>query len=490
MKWLKFLIAALVVTAGVVASTHTLDNDSWYVLAEGREIVENGVYYEDQLSMHEGLAVTVQNYGFAVIFYGIYSVFGSIGIYIGVLILNLILCYLIYKICMLLSNKNVNLSLLIAVLTDLILGHWYVVTRAQVVSYCVLMLVIYLLELYVKTDKTKYLWWIPFLSVLQINLHASVWPMMLLVMLVYIIDAFKSKKLHLQGYRKRPLFITLIVSLLVGFLNPYGLRMMTFIFTSYGVSEAHDFILELHPFSLGNNYCILLYTTIVATMMLCIFGKKQNVRMRWLLLIFGFLALGINTIKGMSYLILVLLFPLAAVYKDVSIEKWSSRKARWMFASWSGILAAVLIVIIPMVIIPKQIDGPSKETISAINELDANIGEANKKSLKIYTCFDQGGFLEYRGYKPYIDPRMEVFLKVNNGKEDIFKEYYDFTEKKIKTEDFLKKYDFDYLIVEEYEDYLYDYDGSDYELMYETKDEEDKKKDVESGVRIYKKLEM
>ena len=161
MRWLKFLIAVLVVTAGVMVCNNSLDNDSWYVLAEGREIVENGIYYEDQLSMHEGLEVTVQNYGFAVIFYLIYSAFGPVGIYIGMLILNLVLCYLIYEICMLLSNKNINLSLIITILTDLLLARWFIATRAQLVSYCAIMLVIYLLELYIKTDKTKYLWWIP-----------------------------------------------------------------------------------------------------------------------------------------------------------------------------------------------------------------------------------------------------------------------------------------------------------------------------------------
>ena len=485
MKWLKFLIAALVVTAGVMVCNNALDNDSWGVLAEGREIVENGIYYEDQLSIHEGLEVTVQNYGFAVIFYLIYSVFGPVGIYAGMLILNLILCYLIYKICMLLSNKNVNLSLMIMVLTDLLLGYCFVVTRAQMVSYCAIMLVIYLLELYIKTDKTKYLWWVPLISLVEINMHASIWPMIFAVLLVYIIDGIKFKKLHLAGYRKKPLIITFLASFLVGFLNPYGFKMMTLMFSSYGVPEAREIINELYPFYLANVYCILLYGTIVVAMVLYIFGKKQNIRMRWSLLIFGFLALGINTSKAMSYVILVLLFPLAAVYKDVLINNWGSRKIRWMAASWCGILAAVLIVTVVVARVPQVIDGPNEQMISAVSELDKDVGEINKKSLKIYTNFNQGGFLEYRGYKPYIDPRMEVFLKSNNGKEDIFIEFYDLYNRKIEVGDFIAKYDFDYLVVMEYEDYLYDYDRGGYKMIYEIDDEEE---DAKNGVRIYKKI--
>ena len=465
----------------------SIDNDSWYVLAEGREIVENGIYYEDQLSMHEGLQVTVQNYGFAVIFYGIYSVFGPVGVYIGMLILALGICYLIYKICMLLSDKNENLSLLLAVLTSVFLGYCFIVTRAQVVSYFILMLVIYLLELYVKTNKNKYLWWIPALSLLQINLHASVWPMIPLVMGVYIIDSFKSKKLHLQGYKKKPLLIALLISILVGFLNPYGLRMMTFIFTSYGVPEANDYIDEMAPFSLINGYCVLLYAAIAVAMILYIYGEKQNIRMRWLLLIFGFLALGINTSKGMSYVILMLLFPLAAAYKDIQTEKWGSRKKRWMFASWWGILAVILIVIITATKIPQIIDGPNDHMISAVDKLDEEVGETDKKSLKIFADYSQGGYLEYRGYKPYIDPRMEVFIKANNGKEDIFKEMYALDRRKMDVDEFLDKYDFDYIVVVEYEEALYNHDKKGYELIYEIVDDKDKENNIKSGVRIYKK---
>ena len=105
--------------------------------------------------------------------------------------------------------------------------------------------------------------------------------------------------------------------------------------------------------------------------------------------------------------------------------------------------------------------------------------------MKIYADYNQGGFLEYRGYKPYIDPRMETFLKVNNGKEDIFIEFYDLVSKDIEVDEFIGKYDFDYLVVMEYEDYLYDYNGDDYKMIYEIDDEEE---DTKNGVRIYKKI--
>jgi len=471
MNKLKCLIVALVVTAGVmVCNSMTMDNDSWYVLAEGREIVENGIYFEDQLSMHEGLAVTVQNYGFAAIFYLIYNAFGPVGIYAGLLILNLVLVFLIYKICMLISDKNMNLSLILAVLTDLLLARWFLVTRAQMVSYVIIMLVIYLLELYIKNKQIKYLWWIPALALLQINLHASLWPMILLVIGTYLFG---------RGYKKGPLILTALGSFLVGFLNPYGFKMMTFILTSYGVPEANRTIIELNPFDLSDVFSIVLYLVIVGVLILYIFGKNKNIRVRYLLLLFGFLALGLNTVKGMSHLILVLLFPLALMYKDLKI--WGSRKIHLMVGSWAGILAVCLILVVAIDRVPKMLDGPNETIIAAIDAIDKEVGEDDKKDLKVYAYFDDGGYVEYRGYKSYIDPRMEVFLKSNNGKEDIFKEWYELENGEIKEADFLAKYDFDYLLVEEGKE-LYDLENEGYEMIFEDADEK--------HTRVYKKLRM
>ena len=186
---LKYLVVFLVpIIFILMTNNYGLDNDSWDVLAEGRYVAENGIYYQDVLSMHEGLNVVVQNYGFAVIFYWVFAVFGTPGIYVVMLMLNLLVCYLFYKICMLISNKNVNLSLALTLAMDLVLALGFVVTRAQMVSYVIFLTLIYILELYIKTGKMKYLWWIPILALAQINLHASLFLMLFLVMAAYIVD--------------------------------------------------------------------------------------------------------------------------------------------------------------------------------------------------------------------------------------------------------------------------------------------------------------
>lgn len=460
-----------------------IDNDSWYVLAEGREIVEDGVYYEDQLSMHEGLEVTVQNYGFAAIFYLVYSAIGGAGIYIIMILLNLILMYLIYKISMLLSHKNVNLSLIIMMATDLLLSHGFVVTRAQMVSYVILTLVIYLLELYAREGKKKQLFWIPILSLAQINLHASLWPMILIVITVYMIDGIRQPVFKYEGYKFKPLILTFMGAFLVGFLNPYGFKMMTFILTSYNVPEANDLINELNSFALSSAYNVILYAVIVVAMILYIFGKNKNIRLRYLFLIFGFLALGLNTVKGMSHLILVLLFPLAEVYQDFKIKKGGKL---WLMAgSWAGLVSLAVMIFCLTVIIPNaNTRGPDAMMTVVMDVLDGVTQEETRDNLKVYADYNSGGYVEYRGYRAYIDPRMEVFIKANNGKEDIFQEFYNLKNGLMETEEFLDKYNFDFLVVYEY-DRLYDkVDEEKYDLIFtgvgETENESD-------GVKLYRR---
>ena len=468
---LKYLAAFLIPAIFVLFTMNWLDNDSWYVLSEGRAIAENGVYYTDVLSMHEGLDVTVQNYGFAVIFYWIFQAFGAAGLYIGMLILNFVVCYLIYKICMTISDKNVNLSLLIMVITNLLLALEFVVTRAQMVSFVFFLVEILLLELYVKTGKVKYLIGLPILSVLQINLHASLWLMLILVLGVFIVDSIRQPKLYLQGYRTKPLIIVGVLMVLVGLLNPYGIKMITFIFGSYGDGRFKDMVVELASFTpFRSMFTAFVYLSIIAVVFLYIFGKdRKNIRVRYLLMFFGFLALGLNTIKGLSQVILVMFLPMALLYKNVRIERvLDAKKGRNALMAWSGIICAVIFAVGCPIVASGIKDYPSEAMVAAMDaiDLDVNGGAVGP----VYANYGDGGYVEYRGYKPYIDPRGEVFLKKNNGKEDILYEWDDFTKGKVKVEELLEKYQFDYILARE-DDPFYKLENCKYEKIFDNDDE-------------------
>ena len=476
---LKYIAAFLIPLIFLMFINHSLDNDSYFVLAEGRYLVQNGIHFTDVLTMHDGLNIVVQNYGFAMVFYWIYSLFGAPGVYAMMLLLNIVVCYLIFKICKLISNKNINLSLLIMVIADCILSLVFVVTRAQMVSYVIFLALIYTLELYIKTGRVKPLLWIPLLSVLQINMHASLWWMIPIGIMVYIIDAIKKPKWHLEGYKMKQLLLIWLLAFLAGFINPYGLGAITYIFTSYGVPVITRLVNEMNPYApFGGSFEIILYIAIVLVLVLCIFAKKYHVKARYILMFFGFLALGLNSQKGMSQFILVMYLPLALLYKDVKVEKViDTKKGRNALMLWVGILAISIFVTESVLVLPKIKDGPEDAIIEAVDVMEE---EGANSDSKIYVGYNNGGYVEYRGFKAYLDPRAEVFLKKNNGKEDILIEWDEMTNGQVGLKIFLEKYDFDYLMVDVFHDHtMYKMEDYNYKMIYNNED---------AKVRVFKHL--
>lgn len=468
---LKYIVAFFLPLIFVMIYNHTLDNDSWDVLAQGRYIFENGIYYTDALSMHNGLNITVQNYAFSVVFYAIYAAFGPAGLYIGMLVLEFLVCVLLYKIYMLLSNKNINLSLFAMILTSSLLVIGFVTTRAQMLSYVIFLGTIYVLELYVKTGNNKFLWWVPLFSLVQINFHASLWPMIFLLLLVYIIDSIRMPKLHLQGYKTWPLVLVGIISFLVGFLNPYGLNMMILMFSSYGDATLMGFVSELQPFDLRSVYNVILYGVTIIILVLCIFGNEKKMKMRFLLMFFGFLALGLNSLKGMSQYILVMFFPLVLAYSDIKIENVIDAKiGRDMVISWCGILAVCLFVAECAFVVPNIKDGPDGVIMEVMDLIEEKNSQKGESGGNVFIGYNDGGYVEYRGYKAYLDPRGEVFLKKNNSEIDILKEYIELRDGKMDLDDLFDKYDFDYIIAEKSDGKIYELNMDEYELIYENND--------------------
>lgn len=479
---LKYVVAFLIPVLFILCANHTIDNDSWYVSAEGRAILQNGIYHEDVLSMHEGLHVVVQNYGFATIFYLIHSILGAPGIYLAMIILNFVILFLLYKIYMLLSKKNVDLSLILMAATDIVLGFGFIVTRAQMVDYVVFLTLIYALELFVASGKTKYLWWIPVMSLLLINLHASVWWVILAIMATYGIDSIKGPKiLHLQGYRTKPLLLVAVVAILVGFLNPYGVEMMTSVFGGYGRLVKLDLVQELFSFNPidGNN--LFYYLAIVGVLTLYAFGRPERMRVRYLLMFFGFLLMGLSSIKGLSELFLVMFLPIAVLYSDWKMPRvlnkeriWNVKISNTVLAWTCGIVVCSFVIMLPYVLLNLK-DSPGAVMKQALDVIDQDVGGRNKKELGVYAGYNQGGYVEYRGYPAYLDPRGEYFLEDTNKKDGILEEWLNVDNGEISVDDFLSKYGFDYMVVERDEKKLYDLQDTRYELIFD------------DDVQVYKK---
>ena len=466
--WILIVLVIFIPIGIITTIFKGLDNDLWYLLSEGRYIIQHGIYHTDVLSMHQGLDIVVQNWLSAVIFWITYAFLGSKGIFFLVMITNCAILYLLYKLCMLISENNKTLSILITILTDMNLSLYFIVSRPQIFSFVIMLLTLYLLELYIKNDDTKYLKYIPLLSFIEINLHASLWWFIFLFMIPYLIDSLKIKKLRLQGYRTKPLLITFIVSLLIGFINPYGYKAILFIFNSFGDKYMLTYIYELQRFSLNEAVSALAVLVIFITTGCYMFFREGRIRIRYICIYFGTLLLGMFTIKALSHFLLVASFPIAYLLKDIYPRKYKKH------AEFKTKILYIIIIAFTAFLVGftginyyKMQDKIEFKNIAS-EAVDAMDLFTDGKSATVYVSFNDGGYLSFRGYKPYIDPRAEVYLKKNNHQKDIYKEYTEFELGLIDEEKFLKEYNFDFIIVK-YGDRLFNKDSIDgYFVIYDT----------------------
>lgn len=98
----------------------------------GEVILQNGFIHTDILSMHSGLHIVIQQ-GFSnIIFYLIYKYLGNFGFFLLCELFVGLYLFIIYKICMLLSNKKVLLSVLIASISCTLLEMSFITPRPQI----------------------------------------------------------------------------------------------------------------------------------------------------------------------------------------------------------------------------------------------------------------------------------------------------------------------------------------------------------------------
>ena len=98
-------------------------------------------------------------------------------------------------------------------------------------------------------------------------------------------------------------------------------------------------------------------------------------------------------------------------------------------------------------------------------------------SIRLYCGYNDGGYAEYLGIRPYIDGRAEVFIPAVNHEKDIFKEWLEVRSGLLYYKDFLARYDFNYLLVRK-EDALYYAlpNDPDYRMFYD-----------QDGIRVFEK---
>lgn len=453
-KPLAFLFLVIPILIAISRMIY-LDNDFWFLVNTGKYIVNHGFPTIEPFTIHTNFSFVVQQWLTDVIYYYIHLFLGGWGIVFFTFLQFLVILFLCYKLCLLVSENRVHLSILLTTIMSFLLSLVFVRSRPQMFDFIILLSLFYCLELYIRKKNKKYLYPLPLFSLALINLHASSWLLLFVLSLPYIINSYKFKILcfESEGYPKRPLYITTIVMFLVGFINPYGIKAMTYLLTSYGNHYINILVNEMRYPRINTPLGCTIYLSIFLILLCHLLSKKPNIKIRYFLLFLGTTFLALTSIKGFSFFLIASIFPLGETLKEkfrVYQEEYHYSKEFKM--KYIMIVGVIIFLLVGVCLFLKK-DFYQTEISDTIKFLETNEKES-KQQVRIYTNYDDGAFAEYQGWQVYLDPRAEIFLKENNHKKDIIKEYYELQTGKQEIEKFLTTYQFDYLIINK-EDYLY-----------------------------------
>ena len=445
----------------------TPDNDIWFLLTNGRYVFEHGIPNIDPFTIHEGLSLVMQQWGAAAIFWGIYKYIGHHGLLIFIYVISFLLMIATYKLYYRASNNRFFSVIFTTFVYTLIYNS--VVLRPQVFTFLILVVELYLLESYVIKKNSKYLYVLPFLSILLVNLHASMWYFQFVFILPFLLNAIKIKKVTIDKVRIKPLLVVIVLMIIGGFLNPYGYEALTFIFKSYGISEINSTVSEMKYLTFESIFCKVALLLLFLMICICNYRKDLKMDIRHFLFVCGTTILLFMHIKCAPYFFLVYFYSFSYLVRKLKIKHKIFEK-RVFKATINGLKIGLIGMLIFTFIYTcyYSIKGYSFKTYLVGDITDYLLEHYNKEDIRLYVDFNNGGYTEFMGIKSYIDGRAELFFEKFNDKEDIFSEYKRLREDYyFDYEKFLKKYNFTHLYVYEYEFLdIYMKNNDDYEVVY------------------------
>lgn len=461
-----FMSAIIFTFVALVAILHNFDNDYWFILTIGRHIIENGeIPVHNIWTWHEGFDIVIQQWLVAIIDYIFYS---KLGKNIGLIILKTILIALanimIYKYSSL-YTENKKAKLVTLLVCNILLAMYYSV-RPQAFTMTILIFEIYTLENYVRNNVSnkKFILIMCILSVLEINMHAAMWPFLMILLVPYIFPRLYILKNDISTDKVKYISISFILILLLGFINPNGLNGMIYVFESF--KKADNLIMsEMHPPYIKSVYAIYVLMVIV----LMFLNKELNKTKVYMIM--GLIFVAILNIRSCWFLIIPLIPLMSKALGDKlnpEYTKCDTKIARAVII----VLYSITYIIVTLFIAGTTLVAEKSNAIATpVAEVEYLNTIENREDIKLFNGFSEGGYLEFNRYKVYIDPRAELWTEIINNKGDILTEYIGLLAGTVDINEFIAKYEFTHLIVNKgstLDFYFYYKETTDYKLISES----------------------
>lgn len=461
------VIAILLIIHCISMAPKGLQNDTFYTIKVGEYIAQNGIgnLTTDPFSWHE-LPYTFPHWLYDLSIFGIYSLGGMTGIYISTIILTCILGLSIYFTSNKIS-KNAPVSALITFIAMYLLQP-YLAARAQLVTFSLMVLTIYLIEKFLENAKKRYAVGLVALSLLIVNLHMAVWPFFFVLFIPYFFEyvvslniftfdlILKAKILWQRyrakdGYEKRiaelkekieqnkqkraeiqknpykirvtrndnikKLFWVVVICACMGIFTPTGLTTpYTYLYKTMS-GNTMQVINEHLPLDLASNQDFVAFFVMFIVVLTFIDIK---IDLKHLCYYLGILYLALNARRQVS-MFLVICTPILAKLIGEIFEKYAPKLQEDLIKIITNFYGKVIFATIVIIISIQEFKPKLNEQYYTNQDYPIYAAEWIKenldyKNIKLFNEYNYGSYLIYEGIPVMIDSRCDLYTPQYNTK--------------------------------------------------------------------------
>ena len=460
-KKLYIVFSMLLIVIILMTVTKEMQNDTFFTIATGEHILQEGYDNVDHLTWHENLGFYKLRWAFDVAIAFIYNTFGFAGIYAFVVIIASLTGLSLFNI-LLKQKNNIVLSFIATVISMLLMtSNWSFTARGQIISYLLLLLEIYFIEKMISTKQKRYYIIFLVISALIVNFHASVWYMTIILVLPYLAEAIMHKimknknleksKIILEPISIKMLIIAILCLVLGSFISPIGTYTYTYMFKVIG-GISSTFISELQQTDIISSIGMILGLIVIDILML---ATKSKMKLSDILLFFGLYFMAILARRNQAFLYLIGTIPVVRLitnfFETYDTENILEKLNNFFSKNW--VLGCTTIVIViglssnMVTRIREKYVNEKKYPVEAVNFIKENLDYIN---LRIYNSFNYGSYLELSGIPAFVDSRSEIFTEEFNN-VTILKDWLETSRGNVNYNDTFAKYEIDYAIVEDKE---------------------------------------
>ena len=436
--------------------TMQVDPDYFWHIKSGEYMFNNGILKKDIFSWFlYGKYWMSHEWIFELIVYGLKILFGEV----HMLIYGFI-CIFILLLILFLGNKNNYLKNIPFMLFWMILSLILVVfiqVRPHLISFIFVALTIWFLYDLYKNERSKKIYFLPFLSILWSNIHGGSSNLSYLFCFIFLIgglfsfDFQKIEAKRIGQLQIKKYLIAMLLSVIGVCINIHGIKMFTYPYLNMMDSVMLNNISEWQPTSLSNPQHYLYFGLIILIFFIMLFSKKKINFMDFIL--FGIsVFLGLKSIRFWGYTYIIMSF---VIFNYVEKRKYDKRNY-------------LCIIFISLILFGYFIFNINTTFDNLKNrKLKDDLIELlrNEEVKRLYNFYDYGGELVYNDISVFIDGRADLYSKYN---------YNDYLNISLLQGDYIKlidKYNFDYFLVNSnYPISVYLSYSDDYKKIYDSSD--------------------